>query len=195
MERVKAKFGKTSPFNLKFAGDYFYNKSMINQLSVVLFISILLMYLILVAQFQSFLQPLILLMEVPIDIAFALGILWITGNSLNLMSAIGIIVVIGVIVNDSVLKIDLINELRASNKSHSLRHIIHVAGVRRLRAIIMTSLTSILAMVPIIFAFDLGSELQKPLAIAMISTMSVGTVVSIFLIPLLYWLAYHKETS
>lgn len=178
-----------------FSGDFFSNKNMIQELTIILFVSILLMYVILVAQFESFLQPVILLMEVPIDIAFALIVLWATGNSLNLMSAIGIIVVVGVIINDSILKIDLINELRAGNTTLSLKEIIHIAGVRRLRAIIMTSLTSVIAMVPILFAFDMGSELQKPLAIAMITTMTIGTLVSIFLIPLLYWIIYERKTN
>lgn len=70
---------------------------------------------------------------------------------------------------------------------------IHTAGVRRLRAIIMTALTSVFSMIPILFTFDMGSELQKPLAITMISTMVIGTFVSVFFIPLLYWAIYRKK--
>lgn len=79
---------------------------------VILFISILLMYFILAAQFESFVQPLIVLLEIPIDVAFALLLLWICGHTLNLMSAIGLIVTCGIIINDSILKLDAINELR-----------------------------------------------------------------------------------
>lgn len=70
---------------------------------------------------------------------------------------------------------------------------IHTAGLRRLRAIVMTSLTTIFAMVPVLFTSDMGSELQRPLAVAMIGSMTVGTLVSIFIIPLLYWLIYRKH--
>ena len=70
---------------------------------------------------------------------------------------------------------------------------IHEAGRRRLRPIIMTSLTTIFAMVPLLFSFDMGSELQKPLSIAMIGAMSVGTLVSLFIIPLIYWFIYRKK--
>ena len=72
---------------------------------------------------------------------------------------------------------------------------IHEAGRRRLRPIIMTSLTTIFAMVPQLFSFDMGSELQKPLSIAMIGAMSVGTLVSLFIIPLIYWFIYRKERA
>jgi len=106
------------------------------------------------------------------------------------MSAIGIVVTIGIIINDSILKIDLINQLR--KEGMPLMEAIHTAGIRRLRAILMTSLTSIIAMIPILFTFDMGSELQKPLAIAMITTMIIGTLVSVFIIPLVYWKIYHK---
>ena len=70
---------------------------------------------------------------------------------------------------------------------------IHEAGRRRLRPIIMTSLTTIFAMVPLLFSFDMGSELQKPLSIAMIGAMTIGTAVSLFIIPLIYWYIYRKE--
>ena len=79
---------------------------------VILFISILLMYFILAAQFESFVQPLVVLLEIPIDVAFALVLFWICGHTLNLMSAIGLIVTCGIIINDSILKLDAINELR-----------------------------------------------------------------------------------
>ena len=72
---------------------------------------------------------------------------------------------------------------------------IHLAGHRRLRPIIMTSLTTLLAMVPLLFTSDMGSELQKPLAIAMIGAMAIGTLVSLFLVPLVYWFIYRKKYS
>jgi multidrug efflux pump subunit AcrB len=154
-------------------------------------LSILLMYFILAAQFESFLQPLIVLAEIPIDVAAALLILWITGHTLNLMSAIGIVVTCGIIINDSILKIDAMNELR--KEGVPLLEAIHEAGHRRLRPIVMTSLTTVFGMVPLLFSFDMGSELQKPLAIAMISAMVVGTAISLLVIPMVYWLIYRKK--
>lgn len=116
--------------------------------------------------------------------------LWLFGHTLNLMSAIGIIVTCGIVVNDSILKLDSINRLRKAGMP--LEEAIHTAGSQRLRAIIMTSLTTIFAMLPLLFTDDMGSELQRPLAIAMISSMLLGTLVSLFIIPLIYWFIYRK---
>ena len=164
---------------------------MMGELTVILFVSLLLMYFILCAQFESFLQPLIVLLEIPVDTAFALITLWVFGHTLNLMSAIGIIVTCGIVVNDSILKLDTINELRKTGIP--LVEAIHIAGKRRLRAIIMTSLTTILQWCHCCFTSDMGSELQKPLSIAMIGSMVVGTLVSLFIIPLIYWFIYRKH--
>ena len=178
-------------WEIDFTGSFFSNREMLNELVVILFISILLMYFILASQFESFLQPLIVLVEIPIDVAASLGVLWLCGHTLNLMSAIGIVVTCGIIINDSILKLDAINELRKAGVP--LLEAIHEAGRRRLRPIIMTSLTTIFGMVPLLFTFDLGSELQKPLSIAMIAAMLIGTAVSLFVIPLVYWFIYRKH--
>ena len=189
--KVKDVVDDTDGWEVDFSGSFFSNEKMMGELAIILLVSILLMYFILCAQFESFLQPLIVLVEIPIDIAFALVTLWIFGHTLNLMSAIGIIVTCGIVVNDSILKLDSINELRKTGVP--LMEAIHTAGVRRLRPIVMTSLTTIMAMVPLLFASDMGSELQKPLAIAMIGSMLLGTLVSLFIIPLIYWFIYRKK--
>ena len=191
MEDIEQVIHETDGWEVDFSGSFFSNEKMIGELAIILFVSILLMYFILCAQFESFLQPLIVLVEIPIDIAFALTSLWLFGHTLNLMSAIGIIVTCGIVVNDSILKLDSINELRKAGTP--LMEAIHTAGVRRLRPIIMTSLTTIMAMVPLLFSHDMGSELQKPLAIAMIGSMLLGTLVSLYIIPLIYWFIYRKH--
>lgn len=178
-------------FDVEFAGSVFSDRRMLRQLLIILAVSVLLIYFILCAQFESFLQPLIVLLEIPFDAAFALLTLWLVGDSLNVMSAIGIIVTSGIVVNDSILKLDATNELRKSGMP--LLEAIHTAGKRRLRPILMTSLTTIAAMVPVLFSSDIGSQLQRPLAIAMISSMMVGTLVSIFIIPLIYWFIYRRK--
>ena len=191
LESVSRKVAEeASHWDVSFSGSIYDNREMMGELVIILLISILLMYFILAAQFESFVQPLIVLLEIPIDVAAALILLLVCGHTLNLMSAIGIIVTCGIIINDSILKIDVINELR--KKGVPLLEAIHEAGRRRLRSIIMTSLTTIFAMLPLLFSFDMGSELQKPLAIAMIGAMAVGTLVSLFVIPLAYWYIYKK---
>lgn len=193
MKAIHETVSADGAFDVEFAGSFFSNARMMKELTVILLVSVMLMYFILCAQFESFLQPLIVLLEIPVDSFFALLALMIFGQTLNLMSAIGIIVTCGIVVNDSILKIDAINELRKTGMP--LEKAIHTAGQRRLRAIIMTSLTTIFAMVPVLFTSDMGSELQRPLAIAMIGSMLVGTLVSIFVIPLFYWLIYRKHEN
>lgn len=193
IDATKAEYKQGNDWDISFSGSFFSNQKMLNELVVILLVSIMLMYFILAAQFESFMQPLIVLIEIPIDVAAALVLLWLCGHTLNLMSAIGIVVTCGIIINDSILKIDAINELRKGGMP--LMDAIHEAGKRRLRPIVMTSLTTIFAMVPLLFTSDFGSELQKPLAIAMIGAMAVGTIVSLFVIPLAYWFIYGRKVK
>ena len=193
IETIRETVARDGSHEVEFAGGFFSNARMMKELTVILLVSVMLMYFILCAQFESFLQPLIVLLEIPVDTFFALLALMIFGQTLNLMSAIGIIVTCGIVVNDSILKLDAINELRKGGMP--LSEAIHTAGRRRLRAIIMTSLTTVFAMLPVLFTSDMGSELQRPLAIAMIGSMVVGTIVSIFVIPLFYWLIYRKHEN
>ncbi|PRD46107.1 efflux RND transporter permease subunit [Sphingobacterium haloxyli] len=177
--------------DIGFSGAFFFNQKMLDELLVILLVSIMLMYFILAAQFESFVQPLIVLMEIPIAIAAALGLLMVFGYSLNLMSAIGIIVTSGIIINDSILKLDIMNQLR--KQGGDLMVAIHEAGRRRLNAILMTSMTTIVCMLPLLFSNDMGSELEKPLAVATIGGMLIGTPISLFVVPLVYWFVYRKK--
>ena len=178
-------------FDVRFSGSVFTNIKLLKEIGILLIISVLLLYFILAAQFESLVQPLLVLMEIPIDFAAALMVLYVTGQSLNLMSAMGMVIMTGIIITDSILKLDVINQLRY--EGYPLLEAIRTGGHRRLRAIIMTSLTSILAMIPLLFSNDLGSELQKPFSYALIGGMVVGTVVSLYLVPLVYWYIYRNE--
>jgi multidrug efflux pump subunit AcrB len=151
-----------------------------------------LLYFILASQFESLTLPLIILLEVPIDIAGAFLFLHIFGASLNLMSMIGIVVMSGVIVNDSILKLDTIIQLQRQEGMSIMRALL-VAGQRRLKPILMTSLTTMLGVIPVLFSEGLGAELQKPLAIAIVGGMTFGTVVSLYFIPLCYYYLVHLK--
>jgi len=180
-------------WKVDFSGNYFFNKKMISELMIILLISVMLMYFILAAQFESFVQPLIVLLEIPIDITASLALLMLLGHSLNLMSAIGIVVSTGIIINDSILKVDVMNQLR--REGYALMDAIHEAGRRRLKAILMTTLTSIVCMAPLLFSYNLGAELEKPLAIATIGGMLIGTPISLFVVPLVYWGIYRNKSE
>jgi len=192
IEKVKTDISTNNKWNIDFSGSFFSNKKMISELIIILLISILLMYFILAAQFENFVLPLIVLLEIPIDVTASLGLLIVCGHSLNLMSAIGIVVSAGIIINDSILKVDMMNQLRKTGMP--IMDAIHESGRRRLKAILMTTFTSIVCMSPLLFSYDIGSQLEKPLALGIIGGMVMGTPVSLFVVPLVYWFIYRKKT-
>ena len=126
----------------------------------------------------------IILLEIPIDIGGALLLLWFFGGTINIMAAIGIVVMSGVIINDSILKLHTINMLR--KEGHTINDAIKLGGKLRLKPILMTSLTTILALLPFLFMDGLGAKLQKPLALTVIGGMLIGTFISLYFIPLMY---------
>ncbi len=178
-------------FEADFSGTIFSGRRLIRELAIILAISLFLLYFILAAQFESLTLPLIVLIEVPIDIFGVFLFLKLFGAGINLMSLIGIIVMSGIIINDSILKIDTINRLR--KEGFSLLRALAEGGKRRFKPIIMTSLTTILALLPFLFFKGLGADLQKPLALAVIGGMTVGTVVSLYYIPLFYYYLERRK--
>ena len=165
-------------------GRYFADQGRVGELGGVLLVSLLLLYLILAAQFEGLTLPLVVLLVVPVSLVGALIALYLSGDSLNLLSLIGMVVTGGIVVNDAIIKVDMIE--RGRRQGMELLEAIHFAGRRRLRAIVMTSLTTILALVPVLFASGLGAELQRPLAVAVLGGLVVGTVGSLYIVPLLY---------
>lgn len=180
------------PLRLKatFTGAYFSGRQMVGELVIVLAVALALLYFILAAQFESLVQPFIILSEMVLDVAVVFLLLWIMGETLNLMSMIGLVVMAGIIINDSILKVDTINRLRRTGTPVLMA--IFRAGHRRLRPIIMTSLTTILAILPLLSRGDMGSALQYPLSLTLVIGMTVGTLVSLFFVPLLYYIIYKK---
>lgn len=182
-----------------FTGNYFSSRTMVWELAMVMLVAVMLLYFILAAQFESLLQPVIILAEVVIDVALVMLALFICGETLNVMSMIGMVVMCGIIINDSILKVDTINRLYrqavAANgvtRVTLLRSIV-TAGHQRLRPIIMTSLTTILAILPLLQRGDMGSALQFPLSFTIIVGMTVGTMVSLFFVPLVYHAIYGRR--
>ncbi len=181
----------TDGLTVSFHGDYFESRDMIAEVMVVVVVAILLLYFILAAQFESLIQPIIILSEIVIDVMCVMLVLWILGQSVNLMSMIGIVVMSGIVINDSILKLDTINRLR--RRGVPLVKSIFVAGHSRLKPIVMTSLTTILALVPFLHKGDMGAALQFPMSLTLIAGMIIGTLVSLFFVPMLYYVIYRKQ--
>ena len=190
-EQIRETVQRDGQYDVDFSGSWFANRAMIGELAIVLLVALALLYFILAAQFESLIQPLIILSEIVIDIAGAFLFLWAFGSGINLMSLIGLVVMSGIIINDSILKVDTINKMR--KEGYSLLRAVMASGTRRLKPIVMTSLTTILALVPFLSRGDMGSDLQYPLSLALIGGMLVGTLVSVFFIPLAYYEIYKRK--
>lgn len=180
-------------YTASFEGEYFQSRRLVGELVIVLAVSLALLYFILAAQFESLVQPLFILFEMVIDVCAVFVVLWLAGETLNLMSMTGLVVMAGIIINDSILKIDTINRLRRAGMP--LAEAVVEAGHKRLSPILMTSLTTVLALMPFLHRGDMGSALQYPLSLTLVVGMTVGTAVSLFIVPLLYYKFYKIRES
>jgi len=149
----------------------------------------LLVYMILAAQFESFLDPLLIAAVLPIGLAGAIGAILVTGNSLNILSLIGAVALLGIAVNDAIVKLDTIRRLR--DEGMPGRAAILEASRLRFRPILMTSATTVLAMVPMAIGLGSGEQLQRPLAITIIGGLTLTTFLTLLYTPILYQAAHH----
>ncbi len=192
MKKTENYMKTKSAYSLSWEGSIFDSYRLFYEFIIILVISVMLLYFILAAQFESLIQPFIVLTEIVFDITGALLVLFVFHVSFNIMSAIGIVVMGGIVINDSILKIDTINQLR--KKGLPLKEAVLEGGIRRFKPIVMTSLTTILALVPLLFFGGPGVDLQLPLALSVIGGLSIGTMASLYFAPLVYYLFYQKKT-
>ncbi len=152
-------------------------------------LAIVLVYMILAAQFESFLDPLLIAAVIPIGLAGSILAIGVTGNSINIMSLIGVLALLGIAVNDAIVKIDTIRRLREEGvDAHAA---VLEASRLRFRPIVMTSVTTVLAMTPMAIGLGSGEQLQRPLAITIIGGLSLTTFLTLFFTPILYELAHR----
>lgn len=153
----------------------------------------LLVYMIMAAQFESLLHPFLILFTLPMGLTGAIWALLITGLTLNVISIIGMVVLAGIVVNDAIVKIDYTNQLR--KKGMGVRAAILEASRIRLRPILMTTVTTAFGLFPMSLGLGRGSELQQPLAVAVIGGLLLATFLTLILIPLAYDLAEGRKAK
>jgi HAE1 family hydrophobic/amphiphilic exporter-1 len=147
-------------------------------------LALLLVYMILAAQFESFVHPFTILLSVPLATVGAAVALFIGGQGLNSMSLIGLVILVGIVVNDAIVKVDFINQMRRSGMA--LREAILEAGKVRLRPIVMTTVTTVLGLTPMALGIGRGADLRAPLAIAVIGGLISATALTLVVIPVAY---------
>jgi multidrug efflux pump subunit AcrB len=160
---------------------------------VGLTLSVVLLYLILVAQFRSFLDPLLILTAVPPGLTGALLILYLTGTSMNVMSLMGLMILIGMTVSDSILIVEFTRHLRENGMM--VRQAVVTAARVRLRPVLMTSLATIIGLLPMALKLGAGSESYAPLARAVLGGMSVSLMMTVIMVPAAYYVAYRRDDA
>lgn len=156
-----------------------------------LFLAVVLLYLILVAQFRSFLDPVLILLAVPMGLIGVLLILYLTGTTLNVQSLMGIVMMVGIVVSNSILLVEFAHRLR--EQGLPLRDAVATAGRVRLRPILMTSLATIIGLLPMAMKLGTGSEAYAPLARAVIGGMTVSLILTVFIVPAAYLAVYRRR--
>lgn len=156
-----------------------------SQLALVALLSVALVFLVLAGEFASFTMPFVVILTVPLAAAGGIFFLWLTGQSINAVSLIGIVVMIGLADNEAIVKLAAIEQLRA--EGHPLEEAIMLGGRRRLRAIAMTSLTTVTGVLPMVFNLGAGGALYQPLAAGIIGGTFSALLVAFFLLPTTYY--------
>jgi HAE1 family hydrophobic/amphiphilic exporter-1 len=149
-----------------------------------IWLAILLVYMIMAAKFENLLQPFIIMLTVPMGLVGAFWILLATGNSLSIISGIGILVLIGIGVNDAIVKVEYSNQLRQTGMG--VREAVLTASQVRLRPILMTTFTTVFGVLPMAIMSQTGSELQRPLALVIVGGLLCTTILTLILIPVCY---------
>lgn len=178
-------------YEMEFTGeDENINESM-QQVFLMFVVGVLFMYLIMVAQFQSLLSPFIILFTIPLAFTGGFMGLWISGSEISVIAMIGFVMLSGIIVNNGIVLVDYINQFREAGMDKF--DAIVEAGSTRLRPILMTAITTILGLVPMIVSGDSGSDMVRPMAIVTIGGLVYGTLLTLFVVPCIYAVLNRKK--
>lgn len=172
-------------YKINITGEELKRKETMSNLSFALLLSIILVFMVLAAEFESVIQPFVILLTMPFAAVGTIITFLVFGKSLNMMAYIGIIMLCGIAVSNAIILIDRINQLRESGMGK--KDSIVTAGSQRIRPILMTSLTTIFALVPLTIGIGESASLRSPMALAVIGGMISSTILTLVVIPCVYW--------
>ena len=173
------------------AGENSSLKDMVSSMIQMLLLAMIMIYLIMVAQFQSLRSPFIVLFTIPLAFTGGMFALILAGEKLSMMSLMGFLILMGVVVNNGIVFVDYVNQLRLGGLDK--REAIVAAGETRMRPILMTTLTTVLAMITMLLSKDVGSELGRGLALVIIGGLLYATLMTLYIIPVMYEIFSRKE--
>ncbi|MDQ0245303.1 HAE1 family hydrophobic/amphiphilic exporter-1 [Bacillus fengqiuensis] len=180
-------------YKISFGGQNEQMNDAFYKLSLALALAVVLVYMVMAGQFESFFYPFIIMFSVPLTvIGVVLGLL-VTGEPLGVGSLVGLLILTGIVVNNAIVLIDYLQQLK--KEGYELKESILLAGPTRLRPILMTTLTTILGLIPLTLGFGEGTEIQQPMAIVIVFGLSFATVITLIFIPAVYYLFEKRMTQ
>lgn len=192
VEKALKDYDMPEGYSMEMTGENETINEAMEQLMLMLILAIAFIYLIMVAQFQSIKAPFIILFTIPLALTGGFLALFFTNNEISIISMIGFIMLVGIIVNNGIVMVEYINQLRKEGVEK--REAIVIAGKTRLRPILMTAMTTILAMSTTAFGNDMGSDMSRPMAVVTIGGMIYGTLMTLVVVPCIYDLFYSNKS-
>jgi HAE1 family hydrophobic/amphiphilic exporter-1 len=174
-------------YDMVFVGMTDIQRDAFAQLASAMALSVLLIYMLLVALYESWLQPLAILFALPVTVVGAFGGLLLTGNSINIISLLGVIMLIGIVAKNAILLVDYTNILRRNHGYDDVKAALVEAGRVRLRPILMTVFAIVFALMPLLFGTGAGSEMRAPMAAVLIGGNISSTLLTLLLVPVMYY--------
>ena len=188
------KISVPSGLQVRVAGDYEDQQETFADMFELLMLIILLVYIVMASQFESLSKPAIIMMSVPFALSGVILALWVTGINLDMIGALGCVMLVGIVVKNGIVLVDYINLMR--DRGHELNEAIALSGESRLRPVLMTAVTTLLGMLPMALSQGEGSELWRPMGIVVIGGLLISTLITMIIVPVVYALmSRHGERN
>jgi len=181
-------------YEFKYGGEYEEQQENFRELTFAAILALILVYMVMASQFESLRDPFIILFSIPLAAIGVVGILVLTHTTFNMQGFLGIIVLVGIVVNNAIILIDYINQLRRES-AYGLHDAVITACTRRLRPILMTTITTVLGLIPMSLGIGEGAELQAPLARVIVGGLATSTLITLVVIPIIYILLEERTES
>ena len=182
--QVLPQIDKPAGYTIRLAGAYEDQQESFGKMLMLFILILILVYIVMASQFESFAKPLIIMFTIPFALSGVILALWITGVSLDMIGALGIVLLAGIVVKNGIVLVDYTNLLR--ERDIELNESIQMAGQSRMRPVLMTAFTTILGMVPMAVSQGEGAEMWRPLGIVVIGGLTISTFLTLYIVPVLY---------
>lgn len=176
-------------FSITYGGEYREQQRAASDFRLAVIIAVILIYMVMAGQFERFVDPLIVMLSIPLAVIGVMPTLWLTGTTINIQSLMGMVMLIGIVVNNAIVLVDYVNLLRRERRM-GIREALIEAGRLRLRPILMTTLTTVLGLLPLAVGLGAGAEIQASLARVVIGGLTASTMITLIIIPVFYLSVY-----